>query len=117
MTDVVFLLLIFFMVATQFVSNTKQIRIELPKAKGGETQQTKRQYKIEITKDKRIFLNGKEITLTQLDLLLQADKNIPNRSATIRADKRLNYGFVIKVLGILKANGVESIGISVISGT
>ncbi len=114
MTDVVFLLLIFFMVATQFVSTTKQLGIELPEAKGGQAASTKKEYKIEITKDRRIYLNGKRVTLTELDLILQADRKIKNKSALIRADKRLPYGFVIKVMGILKENGVESIGISVI---
>ncbi len=113
MTDVVFLLLIFFMVATHFVTSKRELDIRLPKAKGGKPLVTKRQYKIEITRDLKLFLNGKPVTLTQLDLLLQADKNIPNKSAIIKADKSIPYGFAIKVMGILKANGVEDIGIAV----
>ena len=113
MTDVVFLLLIFFMVATQFVSTTKRLDIKLPKAKAGTSKPMKKTYEIDITKDRRIYLNGKEISLTQLDLILQADKDIPEKSALIKADKRIPYGFAIKVMGILKANGVENIGIAV----
>ncbi len=115
MTDVVFLLLIFFMVATQFVNTTRQLDIKLPQAKGAKGEQTKRRnYRIEITKDKRIFLNGKRVSLTELDLILQADRNITNKSALIRADRSLPYGFVIKVMGLLKAHGVEDIGIAVV---
>ncbi|BAT71098.1 biopolymer transport protein ExbD/TolR [Thermosulfidibacter takaii ABI70S6] len=114
MTDVVFLLLIFFMVATQFVSTTKRLDIKLPQSKAGTSAPLKKSYEIDITKDGKIYLNGKKVTLTQLDLILQADRNIPERSALIKADRRIPYGFAIKVMGILKANGVENIGIAVL---
>ncbi len=116
MTDVVFLLLIFFMVATQFVTSHRELDIKLPSAKGGRASVSKKEYKIEITADRRIFLNGERVTLAQLDLILKKDRGIPKRSALIKADKRLPYGFAIKVMGILKANGVEDIGIAVRRG-
>ena len=113
MTDIVFLLLIFFMVSTQFITFQKRLTIELPETKAGQVITKTKEYVIEITKDEKIYLNGKEITYEQLALILQKDRKIPKKSALIRADKRVLYGLVVKVLGLLKANGVNEIGIAV----
>ncbi len=114
MTDIVFLLLIFFMVSTQFITFQRRLNINLPESKAGAVTSKKREYVIEITKNREIFLNGKRIDLASLEALIESEKNITQRSALIRADKRLPYGFVIKVLGILKASGIREIGIAVI---
>ncbi|NPA14971.1 MAG: biopolymer transporter ExbD [Deferribacteres bacterium] len=114
MTDIVFLLLIFFMVSTQFINFQRRLNINLPESKAGTVSVKKKEYVIEITRNKEIYLNGKKIDLTTLEALIKSEKNIAERSALIRADKNLPYGFVIKVLGILKANNINDIGIAVI---
>ncbi len=114
MTDIVFLLLIFFMVSTQFITFQRRLNISLPKSKAGSIAKKKKEYIIEITKQKEIFLNGKRVDLKSLSAIIESESNIPKRSALIRADKSLPYGFVIKVLGILKASGLQEVGIAVI---
>ncbi len=110
--DVVFLLLIFFMVSTQFVSFNKRLEVSLPKAKGGEKKEKKREVTVEMMADGRIFLNGKLVTYTGLEKALTKEKGKIG-SAIIRADKSLPYGGVVRVMGICKAVGVNEVGIAV----
>ena len=58
LVDVVFLLLIFFMVSTVFVDFKRQMDISLPSSKSSVPSELKEPVKVELTVDKQIFLNG-----------------------------------------------------------
>ncbi|MFW2330879.1 MAG: ExbD/TolR family protein [Nitrospinota bacterium] len=112
--DVVFLLLIFFMVSTSFIDFSKQLDIELPEAISGAALEKVKLFEIEINKDKKLFLNGETITLDGLSTLLKkSDPTIQKQSALISADKNLDYGAVIKIIGICKDANIEDIGLVV----
>ena len=68
--DVVFLLLIFFMVSTVFVDFNRQMDISLPTSKSAIMDETPKTLEIEMTADKQIFFNGKKITLLGLEAKL-----------------------------------------------
>ncbi len=68
--DVVFLLLIFFMVSTTF-DTTSQLKIRLPEASPSETRTQPRKLNLVIDADGRFILNSREL--------------VDNRSATLRA--------------------------------
>jgi biopolymer transport protein ExbD len=110
--DVVFLLLIFFMVSTQFVSFNRRLEVALPKAKGGEVKEKKREVTVEMMADGRIFLDGRLVTYAVLEKALSRDKGRIG-SAIIRADKTLPYGDVVRVMGICKFAGIDEVGIAV----
>lgn len=114
LVDVVFLLLIFFMVSTAFIDFSRRMDIELPETDAGVAAQVERVYEIEITVDKQIFLNGEFITYEDLQkLLMKKDPAFKKRSAVIRADRKLEYGYVVKVLGVCKTAGIFDIAITV----
>lgn len=69
--DVVFLLLIFFMVSTTFERET-EISIELPEASGPQIKTEKTVVEISIDEKGRYFVNKKEVINTQLDTLKRA---------------------------------------------
>ena len=112
--DVVFLLLIFFMVSTSFVDFTRRLDIELPEAKSSAEILEKKPFLIEVGVEKRITLNGKTVLLDDLEGRLKAGvasgKFKP--SLTIKADKRLDYGYVIKVMGLISQAGVRDISLA-----
>jgi biopolymer transport protein ExbD len=62
LVDVVFLLLIFFMVSTVFVDFKRQMDISLPLSTSSLPSETEEPVKIELTVDKNIFLNGEKVT-------------------------------------------------------
>jgi len=111
--DVVFLLLIFFMVSTVFVDFKRQMDISLPSSKSSTSSDAPKTIKLEVTFDKQIFLNGEKIPLKELELaLLKVDSNGKN-AAIIRADKNLPYGDIIKVMGILQSAQILDISVAV----
>ncbi len=111
--DVVFLLLIFFMVSTAFVDFPRRMDIALPTSKASSEDQAAKNIEIEMTKDKAIFLNGKKVNLAGLEQYLEKIKQPGERKALVRADKNLPYGEVVQVMGILQAAQVLDISVAV----
>lgn len=113
MIDVVFLLLIFFMVSTVFVDFKRRMDISLPTSKSSVLDETPKTLEIEFTTDKQIFLNGKKTTVAELEATIGKVKPDEKKAAIIRADKNLPYGEVVKVMGILQAAHIMDISVAV----
>jgi len=113
LVDVVFLLLIFFMVSTVFVDFKRQMDISLPSSKSSSPSETLEPIKVELTVDGQVFLNGEKVKIEELELALSQISSSKNNSAIIRADKNLPYGNVIKVMGILQTAQILDIGVAV----
>jgi len=114
MIDVVFLLLIFFMVSTVFVDFSKKMDINLPTSKSSALDESTKTLEVEMSKDKKIFLAGKPLTLLGLETTLaKMELKDKKPSAIIRADKSLPYGDVIQVMGLLQKKGIPDISVAV----
>ena len=114
MIDVVFLLLIFFMVSTVFVDFSRKMDINLPTSKSSVIDESTKTLGIEMSKDKKIFLGGKPLTLLGLETTLaKMEFKGKKPSALIRADKSLPYGDVIQVMGLLQKKGIPDISVAV----
>jgi biopolymer transport protein ExbD len=112
--DVVFLLLIFFMVSTAFIDFTRRMDIQLPESKAADVAEKIKNFVIEMPEDKKIYLNGKETSEARLEKeLIESSKDAKRVSVIIKADKRLPYGNVIKVMGIVKNAKIRDIGVAV----
>ena len=114
MTDIVFLLLIFFMISTTFVDLSSHLDIQLPEAPGGETQQETQPYLIEMGIQDALLLDGTPVELHEIPERL-AENRTPGRqeSVIIRADKRLPYGEVMTVLGLVRQAQIRDIAVAV----
>lgn len=110
--DVIFLLLIFFMVATTLVDPTKRLDIQLPEAKVA-SPETKSPVTIEMSDRGEITLNGQSVEISSLEARLKTLGQEGKKAAIVRADKRLDYGRVVEVLGICRSVGFQDIGIAV----
>lgn len=106
MIDVVFLLLIFFMLSSQFVYNTG-IKVKLPKAVTGEVS-TNLPLTITITNDAELFLDDKLIEFEDLHKIFKAMKG---GELSIVADKETDFGEVIKVWDFARKYNIREIGI------
>ena len=112
--DVVFLLIIFFMVSTVFVDFSRRMDINLPSSKSSIIDEKPKTLEIEMSKDKKIFLSGKPITLLGLEQALRKlNLNNKKQTAIISADKVLPYGEVIQVMGLLQKAGIPDISVAV----
>ena len=111
--DVVFLLLIFFMVSTAFVDFPRRMEINLPTSKSSSESKEPPKLEIEMTADKQIFLQGKKVSLADFEKKLGELAEPEQAKALIRADKNLPYGDVIRVMGLLQAARVLDISVAV----
>ena len=112
LVDVMLVLLIIFMVAAPLL--TAGVPIDLPssKAKAIDTEDNK---PIEITLDKdgKIFL-GEKTEIKQATLVTMLSPMLEGREDTriyVRADKELDYGKVMSVLGLLNAAGFSRVAL------
>lgn len=111
--DVVFLLLIFFMVSTAFVDFPRRMEINLPTSKSATEDKQPSKLEIEMTVNKQIFLDGKKVSLAEFEQKVAGFSNPQEIKALIRADKNLPYGNVIEVMGILQDARILDIGVAV----
>ncbi|MHC9510630.1 ExbD/TolR family protein [Kangiella sp. M94] len=98
--DVVFLLLIFFMVSTSFKKESK-INLELPEANGEIAEKLPEVIEISINKDGEVFVNGEGLINRQLETIKDAITQVANDPATplvINADAQAPYQSVISVM-------------------
>ncbi len=113
LVDVVFLLLIFFMVSTVFVDFKRRMDISLPTSKVSIPDEIPKAIELEITADKQVFLNGDKVSLKSLESALKKIDVNKKKAAIIRADKNLPYGDVIKVMGMLQSARILDISVAV----
>jgi len=111
--DVIFLLLIFFMVATTLVDPSRRLDVQLPEAKAALAETKKSPVTIEMSHGGEVTLNGQGVAFDGLERRLQSLGHEGNKTAIVRADRRLDYGRVVRVLGFCRAAGFQDIGIAV----
>ena len=100
MIDIVFLLIIFFMVGTRFSEMEQQFDVELPTA-GAVVPLTATPDAIIINVDRSgaIRVNNKVLTLDELrDMLVAAVKAYPKQSVLIRGDGQGAYQYMINIM-------------------
>lgn len=111
--DVIFLLLIFFMVATTLVDPSRKLDVQLPEAKSATSENQTKPVTVEMDNSGRLLVDGQTVTAEDLEERLRSLSEAGRKSAILRADKRLDYGRVVEVLGVSRAAGVQEISIAV----
>lgn len=110
--DVVFLLLIFFMLTTTFVNLENRIKVDLPTGDFAAAEPSENII-VTITENNTIYLNGKLIDPLKLTESIAAEiKDEPEKIVILEADKNVRHGKVIRVMDLLKKGGAERIAIA-----
>jgi biopolymer transport protein ExbD len=109
--DMVFLLLIFFVLSSHFISE-KGFKIKLPKAVSAQTQKNE-QVTVFINKEGDIFLNDAQVGIDQLRVLVKSELNKANsKTVVIKADEDVSLGLAVKVMDIAKEANADGLVIS-----
>ncbi|WP_293729123.1 biopolymer transporter ExbD [uncultured Phascolarctobacterium sp.] len=112
MIDIMFFLLVFFMLSTMYMIDLKTIPVKLPKAASAATD-TSTTFAVSMKSDGSIYLGD---TLTDMNaLIMQASmeqKNNPNFAIVIRAERDIDYGKVITLIDKLKGAGITRFGLA-----
>ncbi len=110
--DVVFLLLIFFMLTTTFVNLDNRIKVNLPTGDFAAAEPSENII-VTITENNTIYLNGKLIDPLKLtESVIVEIKEEPEKIVILEADKSVLHGKVIRVMDLLKKGGAERIAIA-----
>jgi len=105
--DIVFLLLIFFLVASVFKKDELALMLNLPSSKEGSKVIDKKELIIELTQSK-IAINKNILTFEEVDDKL-AKVEDRKRPVVIRIDKDVKYERIIKLFDLLKKHGLQNI--------
>ena len=118
--DVVFLLLIFFMLATSF-DERSAFKIDLPKSTAAKTKSTLKEVQVLVDKEKNIYLrytdNSGRLQSEKLDLssfvsvVSEKLNTSESKDVMISADKAIEYGFIVEIMSLLKESGASAINI------
>ena len=112
MIDIIFVILSFFIVSSLFLVKIETIPVNLPKAETS-TQEKDSLIVISLNLEKKVFIDGKFIDISQLENELSSRvSNSQNKKVILRADKRIPYGEVINILDILRKIEKIKIGVS-----
>ena len=104
LTDVVMLLLIFFLLSSSFVIQPG-IKVQLPKAETGETQ-TDKNITVTLTEKGQVYLNTEQVTIETLGQKLSAAmQKATDKVVVIKADRDVTLQNTVQVIDIAKAVG------------
>ena len=108
MTDIVFLLLIFFMIASTLAKQLDTIQVKLPQAKG--KTENRQSISVTINSDNRFFIDENQVPKNSLEselvvLLRAREQNV----IVLRAENTISINEVVYVMNIANKNGIEII--------
>jgi len=114
--DVIFMLLIFFMIATTF-NKYSQFQLSVPKsdAKFDKKEETKAE--IIVNRNKKYFLkvgnDAKEISEENIhgEILKLPKEMLEN--VTLTADEHLEYGYIVEVMSKLRNENVKNVSLNI----
>ncbi|MEW5804055.1 MAG: biopolymer transporter ExbD [bacterium] len=111
MIDIVFQLLIFFLLTTNFVT-TEGIQVKLPQARATAAQ-THEEITVFISKEGRIFLQQEELNESQLyGRLAGMIANAQYKLVIVKADRGIILNKAVKVMDIARKAGAERLCIA-----
>lgn len=115
MIDVVFLLVIFFMVGTKFSDVEQQLELTVPEVTGtAVTRPTVQRHVVAVFKDGTVSLDGELMDMEQLGIQLKAEKKRGDEvNVVIRGDAEGAFQNVASVLSVCRDAGVSDLGVSV----
>lgn len=112
MIDIMFFLLVFFMLSTMYMVEQKTIPVNLPQATSA-TIDNKTNFTVTLKNDDTIYLEDQQTDMQTL--LMQASKeqkSNPSFAIIIRADKDIDYEKVVTFIDTLKKAGIIRFGLA-----
>ncbi len=116
--DVVFLLLIFFMLATTFLDPEREIDLDLPEASSSLAADTEDdELIINVMRDGRLKLGEHSIDRDGLLAeLRRAARRDPATSVTIRGDRKVTHDVIVGVMDACGQAGLRNLAVGTIEG-
>lgn len=107
--DMVFNLLIFFLVATSFHQTEREMKIALPQASAaGPISAMLKEIVVNVDAEGRTIVSGRAIAAEDLRTMVKEAVAVnPEQKVTVRGDRTTAYANVVAVLDICKGGGIQ----------
>lgn len=110
LVDVMLVLLIIFMVAAPMM--TSGVSVALPKARAPQMPTDDEKMLLSIDSRQRVFLGKTEVPADRLEEALRSNVKLQqDHEVYVQADENVPYGFVVKVFALVRAAGVDKVGL------
>ncbi len=108
MVDMLFLILLFFLVTSSFIEQPN-IKLELPSTKYAATSKLEERT-LTISQDGKLFFQNEPVERKELvSILKNAFLKQDDKTLVLRADKNVSYGVVVDVMDAAKGAGLRRI--------
>lgn len=112
MIDIIFFLLVFFMMSMLTMVTQKTIALNLPKTTVAKVDTTKT-VPVSVTKDGQIYVEQDPVSLEELSSRLAALKTGDEKlTIVLRGDTDVNYGAVVSVMDVIRLSGIERVSMA-----
>lgn len=113
MIDIIFFLLVFFMISTLSMTINQGLPVNLPKAATAQ-KDLRESLNITVTREGELFLNKEPIALQDLSQRVKSglDKD-PELLAIINADDQTFHGAIVEVMDAMRLAGISRLAIAV----
>lgn len=110
MIDVIFILLVFFMISTQFKNSS--IKMQLPKLEKGSSAEAMQKEPEISANAELIFFNGMQVSEQELKKnLLNLSKEKPEMTVRFKGDKNISYQRFLEIYSIIERSGIKKIAV------
>jgi biopolymer transport protein TolR len=110
LVDVMLVLLIIFMVSAPMMNTG--VEVDLPAAQAPQVEITEEKLLLTVGVDQKVYLGRDEVPYERLEATLLAnDRMKKEKELYVQADENVPYGFVVKVIAIVKKAGITKLGL------
>ena len=111
LVDIVFLLLVFFLVATTYLDEEKDLTLVLPRASAGEESRPKLdRLLVNVRSDGTVLLGEREDLYRELVEARRANPAVP---VILRGDRSASHGQIVGVLSICRRARIRNVAVAV----
>lgn len=112
--DIVFIMLIFFIVTSTFI---KEPGVEVVRPEAATQVEQNPAVLVAVTEDDQIFINNEEVELSEVRYLVEElRRETPKGNAVLQADAGAKSEITIQVLQQIKDAGISDVAISTVAG-
>lgn len=111
MIDIIFFLLVFFMMSTLSMTDQQVIPVQLPRSASAQ-QEIVRSAQVTVARDGGLYLGQEEVSLPELKERLEQAAAQGEVAISLRADEAVDYGRVLRVMDELKITGAARISLA-----
>jgi biopolymer transport protein ExbD len=108
LVDVMLVMLIIFMITSPILF--QGVDVQLPKTESGDAVQSEK-FVISITSEKKVYINRDIIHINLLEEKLKALNAAGVKSVFLRADERIDYGFILRIMDLARKSGITQVSL------